>query len=48
MAAKTFKAISKYDQNIHNWFINNKDRKDIKLKYGENPHQKAKLNIKNT
>ena len=48
MAAKTFKLISKYDQNIHNWFINNKDRKDIKLKYGENPHQKAKLKIKNT
>ncbi len=48
MAAKTFKAISKYDQNIHNWFINNKDKKDIKLKYGENPHQKAKLKTKNT
>ena len=48
MAAKTFKLISKYDQNIHNWFVNNKDRKDIKLKYGENPHQKAKLKIKNT
>ena len=46
MAAKTFKLISKYDQNIHNWFINNKDRKDIKLKYGENPHQKAKLKKK--
>ena len=30
---------------IYNWFINNKDRKDIKLKYGENPHQKAKLKI---
>ena len=45
MAAKTFKAVSKYDQNIHNWFINNKDKKNIKLKYGENPHQKAKLNI---
>jgi len=48
MAAKTFKATSKYDQNIHNWFINAKDSKNIKLKYGENPHQKAKLNIKNT
>ena len=48
MAAKTFKLISKYDQNIHNWFINKKNRKDIKLKYGENPHQKAKLQIKNT
>jgi len=47
MAAKTFKAISKYDQNIHNWFINNKDRKNTILKYGENPHQKAKLKIKN-
>ncbi len=47
MAAKTFKVISKYDQNIHNWFIENKEKKYIKLKYGENPHQKAKLKIKN-
>ena len=48
MASKIFKAISKYDQNIHNWFIKNKERKDIKLKYGENPHQKATLKVKNT
>ena len=49
MAAKTFKAISEYDQSIHNWFISNKLRKGIKLKYGENPpHQKAKLKVKNT
>ena len=47
MAAKTFRLISKYDQNIHNWFSKIK-KKDIKLKYGENPHQKAKLKIKNT
>ena len=48
MAAKTFKAISKYDQIIYNWFINNKDEEGIKLKYGENPHQKAQLKIKKT
>ena len=32
MAAKTFKLISKYDQNIHNWFINNKDKKHFQFK----------------
>ena len=48
MAAKTFKKISKYDQNIYYWFSNNKVKKDTKLKYGENPHQKAKLKIENT
>ena len=38
---KHLELTSEYDQNIYNWFSKNKNRKDIKLRYGENPNQKA-------
>ena len=44
MASKTFNVTSKYDHIIYNWF-NNKKRlnKKTRLRYGENPHQKAHI-----
>ena len=52
MAQKVFLRISKYDKIISNWFLNKKntninDNNKIKLKYGENPNQKASYNIEN-
>ena len=49
MAIKAFAKTAKYDQAIYNWFT--KDKAELKLeaslkqelRYGENPHQKAKL-----
>ena len=44
MAEKNFKLTSDYDLSIFQWFssvINKKKPKKIKLKYGENPNQKA-------
>ncbi len=44
MAEKNFKLTSDYDLSIFQWFsgvINKKKPKEIKLKYGENPNQKA-------
>ena len=51
MAAKIFLLTSNYDLAIHNWIQksdhNKIKNKEIKLRYGENPHQKSYL-IKNT
>ena len=43
MAKQNFRLTSEYDLSIFNWFNknNNKNLKKIKLKYGENPNQKA-------
>ena len=44
-AGKAFKIINEYDYNINNWFNKNslsqKKTKVVKLRYGENPHQKG-------
>ena len=42
MAVKVFKETSNYDKIIFNWLNENKNKK-IKLRYGENPNQKAYL-----
>mgnify|MGYP001192092249 CR=1 FL=1 len=42
MSKKTFKLTYKYDEQIFNWFSNDNYKK-AKLKYGENPDQKAFL-----
>ena len=42
MASKTFKETSRYDKVISNWFNEKKSNK-TKLRYGENPNQKAYL-----
>ena len=42
MAQKTFR-LTEYDYAIYSWFSKNKKLKDIKLRYGENPNQKAIL-----
>ena len=44
MAEKNFKLTSNYDLSIFNWFSGNKKKErnnKIKIKYGENPNQKA-------
>ena len=49
MAIKAFAKTAKYDTAIHNWFV--QEQKGLalnaklkqELRYGENPHQKAKL-----
>ncbi len=43
MAKKAFGLTSKYDLDIHSWFIKNNNSKNIKLRYGENPDQTAVL-----
>ena len=43
LASKAFKSIYKYDLVISDWFNNNNNFLFKKLKYGENPHQKARL-----
>ncbi len=43
MAKKTFKLTFEYDQSIYNWFSQNNNQKNIKLRYGENPDQSAVL-----
>ena len=43
MAKKSFKLTFKYDQSIYSWFLNINNSKDIKLRYGENPNQRAVL-----
>ena len=45
MAHKAFKLTYEYDKKIFNWLSEN-NKKNIELKYGENPYQKSKL-IKN-
>ena len=40
-AIKSFKVSSYYDTKIHNYFENGIINKKYKLRYGENPHQKA-------
>ena len=50
MAQKVFKKSANYDLNIAKWFNKknkNKDLLETKLRYGENPHQKALLKYKN-
>ena len=42
MAYKVFNQTSRYDKIIAKWF-NDKNNKKIKLRYGENPNQKAFL-----
>ena len=42
MAKISFKATSKYDENIFKWFSKNQKTQN-NLRYGENPHQKSKL-----
>ena len=46
MAKKAFKLTYEYDQDIYNWFKKENFSKVVKLRYGENPDQTAKL-IKN-
>ena len=41
MAKKTFELTFKYDQSIHKWLSQKKYKKNIVLRYGENPNQKA-------
>ena len=44
MAQKNFKLTSDYDLSIYKWFSKNKsteNNKKVKIKYGENPNQKA-------
>ncbi len=43
MAGRIFKLTSNYDNQINKWFENNKKvkREKIKMRYGENPNQKA-------
>ncbi|MDC0232823.1 bifunctional phosphoribosylaminoimidazolecarboxamide formyltransferase/IMP cyclohydrolase [Pelagibacteraceae bacterium] len=41
MAKKTFELTYKYDQSIHKWLSQKKLKKNIILRYGENPNQKA-------
>ena len=41
MAKKTFRLTSKYDQSIYRWLSQKKIKKNIMLKYGENPNEKA-------
>ena len=43
MAEKTFRITSEYDKEIYKWFSKNKNQGAIKLRYGENPNQKAIL-----
>ncbi|MBS56914.1 MAG: bifunctional phosphoribosylaminoimidazolecarboxamide formyltransferase/IMP cyclohydrolase PurH [Rickettsiales bacterium] len=43
LANKAFRIIGKYDLIISNWFNNKNNLLSKKLKYGENPHQKAYL-----
>lgn len=49
MAIKAFAKTAKYDHAIHNWFVAGEDELNLsaklkqELRYGENPHQKAKL-----
>ena len=52
MAKKVFFRMSKYDDIISHWFLNKKNNNlnnnyKIKLKYGENPNQKASYYLKN-
>jgi phosphoribosylaminoimidazolecarboxamide formyltransferase/IMP cyclohydrolase len=43
LAGKAFKHICEYDQEVSSWLLNNETLKQSKeLRYGENPHQKAK------
>ena len=41
MAKKTFKLTSKYDESIYKWLSQKQLKKNIILKYGENPNEKA-------
>ncbi len=43
MAAKAFEITSKYDQDISVWFSKKIKEKTTKLRYGENPNQKATI-----
>ena len=43
MAEKTFQLTHKYDLNIWYWFSKKNNQSNIKLRYGENPDQKAIL-----
>ena len=43
MAQKTFRLTYEYDHEIYSWFSKNKNITDIRLRYGENPHQNAVL-----
>ena len=43
MAERTFRLTYEYDKKIYNWFSKNNEKKEIKLRYGENPNQGAVL-----
>ncbi len=43
MAKKAFQTTSVYDEYIYNWFGDNYRQENTKLRYGENPDQKAEL-----
>ena len=43
MAKEAFLMTSNYDKKIYQWMSLQTDKKTIKLRYGENPNQKAKL-----
>ena len=51
LAKKAFNKILKYNYEINKWFqgqtLLNKDQSKIQLRYGENPHQKAFVNLIN-
>ena len=43
LAGKAFKHICEYDQEVYSWLLKSDgDKKSKELRYGENPHQKAK------
>ena len=43
LAGKAFKHISEYDKEIYSWLLSSKGQvREKELRYGENPHQKAK------
>jgi len=48
MAKKTFKLTFEYDQSICGWLSQKKPKKNIVLRYGENPNQKAVVQKTNT
>ncbi len=43
MAKKAFKLTFEYDQSIYSWLSHKDTQTDIKLRYGENPNQRAVL-----
>nr|MEE4269901.1 bifunctional phosphoribosylaminoimidazolecarboxamide formyltransferase/IMP cyclohydrolase [Candidatus Krumholzibacteria bacterium] len=45
MAAATFRAVEEYDQAIASWFEDETGAGGLPLRYGENPHQEARLHL---